>query len=672
MMIRRTAVGMFVLLAFPSLGSAELTQWKVTSKQPYAGGKACGDRGPYELWKGKVEFAVDPDNPANQDIVDLPLAPRNPGGEVEFSADFELLVPADRSQANGTVFYEVNNRGTKTAPGIIDQGAEEFLCRKGYVVLWSGWIAETFPGDGRLRLQAPYAIENGRRIRGRVRNELVVDRTTPRASIAHRGNQGSFPPVPELLETATVTRRPAESSPRLVIPRELWQLHIREFTSGQEVAQLPLVELEVQGGLQAGWIYEICYEAEGSLVQGCGLASIRDLISSLKFGQQESKNPLLTSAGKPLVTHAIGFGTSQSGRCLRQFVWQGFNADERGRKVFDGVISHVAGAGLGSFNHRFASPTRTNGQHEEHLFPADYFPFTYGEERDPYTQKEDGILRRAIATDSEPKLFHTQSSSEYWHRAGSLVHTSPLSERDADIPASVRIYALGGTQHGPGSGIPAAASNGTLPGNPADYRPFMRALIVAMSEWIVAGTEPPASCFPRIADETLVDWHASATGWPSIPGVDYPQVIHTPHFLRRGPEWESRGIATLEPPQIVGTYVVRVPAMDEDGNERGVLKLPALKVPVATYTSWNLRRDSIGAAGALWALQGGYVPFAKTRREREAAQDPRRSLQERYSSYDDYEQKYMAAAQELLEQRYLLAEELPRLNALCRQFRDLW
>jgi alpha/beta hydrolase family protein len=659
---------LLALLSFPPVAHGELVRWEIAKREPYAMGKPRGAAGPYEQWTGTVHFALDPAHPTNNQIVDLKLAPRDADGKVEFSADFRMLVPVDRAKANGALFYEVNNRGGATAPRIIDGGADDFLCRQGFVVLWSGWIAEVQPGDGRLRLQAPEATEDGEPIRGAVRNEFVVDRAAPRASLSHRGNQGSYRSTEQGLATAKVTRRERESDPRQEIPRDEWKLITNVVRDGDRVGQLPLIELEVAGGLNPGWIYEVIYESEGPLVQGTGLAGIRDIISALKYGSAE-QNPLLRNDGRPLIQRAHAFGTSQCGRCLRHFLWEGFNADERGRRVLDGVISHVAGGGLGFFNHRFASPTRTNGQHEEHLFPADYFPFTYGDMTDPHSGKTDGILRTCAESNTTPKVFHTQSSSEYWHRSGSLVHTDPLGKRDADIPANVRLYTFGGTQHGAGSGFPAAAAGGQLPSNPADYTPFMRALVIALDAWVKDGQEPPPSVYPRIADGSLVGWKKDETGWPNIPGVRYPEVIQEPALLDRGPHWETERIATIEPPIVKAKYVVKVPALDADGNERGTLNLPAITVPVATYTSWNLRNESIGAAGELLSLQGGYIPFPLTHQAREAAKDPRPALTERYKDYEDYERQYMDTARRLVAGRYMLEEDLPRLKTLCARFK---
>ncbi|HUE72352.1 MAG TPA: alpha/beta hydrolase domain-containing protein [Pirellulaceae bacterium] len=666
----RTLVATILSLILTGPLAAEVTRWEITKREPYADGKLMGDRGAYEKWTGKVHFALDSVAEANQQIVDLALAPANDAGKVEFWAEFEMLVPVDPSKANGALFYEVNNRGNKTAPNMFDTGADEFLCRQGFVVLWSGWIAEILPDDNRLNMRAPVALLNNRPVRGIVRQEVIVEKLTPRVSLAHRGIQGSYRPIGRTGRFGTLTMRERQADARQNVPRNQWQLLVRDVYDGDRLWPLPIVELEVEGGLKPGWIYEVVYQAEGSVVQGVGLAGIRDIVSALKFGGSPETNPLLNEEKKPLVDRTIGFGTSQSGRCLRHFLWEGFNADEQGRKVFDGVISHVAGGGLGSFNHRFASPTRTNGQHDEHLFPADFFPFTYGDEKDPFSGKTDGILARARKTNTVPKVFHTQSSSEYWHRSGSLVHTDPQANRDSEIPTEVRLYTFGGTQHGPGSGTPAAKGGGKLPSNPADYRPLLRGLLLALDAWVKEGKEPPPSVYPRIADQTLVGWKKEESGWPDVPAVDYPTVIQQPPFLFRGDDWESKRIATIEPPQIKGHYIVKVPAIGPDGNEQGTLNLPAISVPVASYTSWNLRDARIGAEGELLSLQGGYVPFARTKSEREAAKDPRPSLAERYQDYQDYENRYRAAAERLIAERFVLQEELPRLKGLCEKFRS--
>jgi len=659
-----------VTCALPAPVAAEVVRWRVERREPYAGGKSFGNVGPYERWRGKLWFALDPESPSNRPIVDLELAPRSdPGRKVEAEADFEMLVPVQRERANGSLFYEVNNRGNKTAPSIVDGGGDDFLCRQGFVVLWTGWIAELLPGGERLRLTTPAPLLDGRPVRGTVRYELVVDQPGERANIAHRGNIASYPPVVESLGSAQLTRRERQADRREVVPRSDWRLIVHPVDPNAGTA-MPLIELEVTGGLKPGWIYEVVYEATTPIVPGIGLAAIRDAVASLKYDRSAERNPLVVDDRPSPIQRAIGFGTSQSGRCLRHFLWEGFNADEQGRMVFDGVIAHVAGGGLGSFNHRFASPNRTNGQHEEQSFAADFFPFAYGDATDPHTGKVDGILRRARRSHVVPKLFHTQSTSEYWHRAGSLVHTDPMGEQDAVIPDEVRIYTFSGTQHGPGSGLPAAPGNGTVSGNPADYRPFMRALVSAMDGGVRGRREPPPSVYPRIVDGTLVDWRPQSSGWPGVPGIEYPTVIHTPYLLERGPEWETRKIATVEPPREVAAYRVRIPAFAADGNERGSLSLPAIQVPVGSYFGWNLRGERIGAAGELLSLQGGFIPFPKSESDRVQSGDPRPSLHGRYRDFAEYQDHYMRMAGDLARAGYLLDEELPRLQILCGKFRD--
>jgi len=662
----RLLIALALLVTCPAIVSAEVIGFDIATRRPYAEGRALGDRGTFEQIRGKVHFAVDPKAPANRAIVDLDLAPLNAQRQVEFSADVEVIVPTDLSKANGGLFYEINNRGRYTALNMFNGGADEFLVRQGFIVLWSGWIAEVQPEDYKPRLDAPLARENGQLLRGVVRSELVVEQATDKASLSHRGMQGSYRPTERGLAEAKLFRRVREQDDRELVSRDKWRFVITDVPGGQ----LPVIELAVDGGLQAGVIYEVVYEAEGSVVQGTGLAGIRDLISFLKYDGSD-RNPI-AKGGKSTISRAIGFGTSQSGRAVRQLLYEDFNVDERGRKVFDGLISHVAGGGLGSFNHRFASPTRTNGQHEEHLFPADYFPFTYGEERDPFTGKTDSILQRPRASNSVPKVMHTQSSSEYWHRSGSLVHTDPLATRDSELPPEVRVYCFGGTQHGPGNGLPAPQAGGQLPSNPGDYRPLLRGLLMAMDSWIVDGREPPASAYPKISDQTLVSWKEMESGWQAIPGVNYPTVIQQPPMLDRGPEWDTLRRISIEPPQIKGHYVVRVPGYGPDNNERGTLAAPAIAVPVATYTSWNLRSKKIGGEGDLLGLQGGYIPLAKNQTERTKSGDPRPSLAERYGNYASYEKAFLAEVDRLAAARYLVEEDRPRLRAFCELMKPLF
>lgn len=677
---RRQALILSLLLTVGSLipvgAHAELRSLEIHRREQFAGGIAFGTTGAYDIITGVARFEIDPRHARNRLIVDLDGAPRNAGGKVEFASDVVILAPQDVSRGNSAILYDVNNRGNKLAlrffnaapggnePRDASQAGDGFLFRRGYTIVWSGWIGELLPGDGRLLLQAPTATHEGQPIRGIVRYEMSTDTPAETMPLARREGHGSYPPTQLGEAEGVLTWRMRETDPRVQVPRGQWSLERIAIPAVQHgvPGTLPQVRLRLAGGFRPGYLYELVCEAEGPIVQGLGYAGVRDLISFLRYDASD-RNPLLGDKDQSPIRRAHGFGVSQSGRFLRNFLYLGFNADEQGRKVFDGLMPHVAGGGLGFFNHRFAQPTRHNGQHLEHLYPGDYFPFTYGDALDPLTQRTDGIMRHTSAEDAAllPKIMHTQGTGEYWHRSASLVHTDPLRKRDAELPENVRIYTFGGTQHSPAASPPDRGVADNLL-NPADYRPFLKALLDSLDAWVRDGaTPPPASVYPRIDRATLVDWRQSSTGFPAIPGVRYPEVIQRPPCLNYGPEFHSRGIISIEPPQPLGDYNVLVPKCGTDGNELGTLLLPEVAVPLATYTGWNLRRAESGAEAMLVGLMGSYIPLPQTRDERQATGDPRQSLEERYGGYEAYRQQFAVACQRLVAERYLLPEDAERL-----------
>jgi hypothetical protein len=465
-----------------------------------------------------------------------------------------------------------------------------------------------------------------------------------------------------------------ETDSRVVVPRAQWSLERLRVPKAKDVVPgtLAPIRLRVQGGFRPGYLYELVCEAEGPVVQGLGFAAVRDLLSFLRRDAGKH-NPLRGADGKPAIRRVHGFGVSQSGRFLRNFLYLGFNADEAGRKVFDGMMPHVAGGGLGFFNHRFAQPTRYNAQHEDHLYPGDYFPFTYGNAADPFRKSTDGILHRTAALDPRllPKVMHTQGAAEYWHRSGSLVHTDPLGKVDAVIPENVRIYAFGGTQHGPASD-PEKRGIAENRVNPGDYRPYLRALLDALDNWVRTGARPPPSVYPRLDQGTLVNWRQKATGFPSLPGVRYPEVIQAPPCLDYGTDFNEKGIITTEPPRRLGSYVVRVPKSGPDGNDLGTLLPPEVAVPLATYTGWNLRRRDVGAEAMLASLLGSYFPFPRTKAEARATGDPRQSLEERYGTFAEYRKRLARHCAALVKQCYLLQEDADRLVPAREKLRSLF
>jgi hypothetical protein len=692
-MIRLRLLSIFAAcLAAAGTARAELKSLEFLKREMFAGGKSFGTVGPYEKFVGIARYELDPDHERNAGIVDLKLAPRNAAGKVEFEADFFILAPHDPRKNNGAILYDVNNRGGKLAlrffnhakptndPKTLADAGDGFLMRQGYVIVWSGWLGELLPGEGRLLMRPPVALENGKPLKGVVRYEIMTDAPAETMPLSRRENHGSFPLTEQGLKDGTLTVRLKPGDSRVVIARDQWSLETLPIPQPPEVAanersvagSLPQICMKLTGGFKPGYLYELVAECEGSLVQGVCYPAVRDLVSFLRYDESRN-NPTRTVTGRQTITRAHGFGVSQSGRYLRNFLYLGFNADEQGRKVFDGLMPHVAGAGLGYFNHRFCQPTRLNSQHLEHTYPSDYFPFAYGDDIDPHTDKQDGLQRRSFAAtpDMLPKVMNTQGTGEYWHRAGSLVHTDPLGMRDAEIPSNVRLYTFGGTQHSATS-LPLTRGMGEQLLNPADYNPQLRALLTALDRWTRDGTEPPPSVYPTIASGTLVDFVQTKTCFPAIPGVRYPQVIHQPERLDFGPEFESRGITTIEPPHVGAKYGVKVPRVGPDGNELGTLAPVEVVVPTATYTGWNLRRAEVGAEGELVSLMGSYIPLAKTKAERTASGDPRESLAERYGTFDRYRAKFIAAADDYVRRRYLLEEDAKRLIAGLDELQSLF
>jgi hypothetical protein len=649
----RILAGTLMLTLLGSAADARVVRLRIERREVVLSGRAFGAAGPYEKLAGKVDFGVDPNLPRNAAIVDLKLAPRNARGEVEASADFYMLKPVDPARGNGRLFYEVGNRGGKSmlatfqkATGSSDPASEaEFgdgaLMRQGFTLLWMGWQWDVPERPGTMRMEMPVATENGRRITGLVRGNFILNERANTAPLADR-NHKPYPVLdPNAAENAmTVRDEPAAKGQP--IARSRWR-----FVDEGTVA--------LDGGFEPGRIYDVVYRSADPRVVGLGLSGTRDLVSFIKYDSSE-QNP---ARGVKL---AIGWGVSQSGRFLRHFLYQGFNEDEQGRIVFDGVFDQVGGAGRGSFNHRFGQASRDALQYFNILFPVDLFPFTDGPETDPVGGAVDSLLGRAERSGTAPKIFHLLTNSEYFNRAGSLVHTDPTGTRDAELPPSTRVYMIASAPHGPGPFPPKSNVGGGMVGraalNPLNYSPAVRALFYALDRWVAEGVAPPPSAYPRIADGTLTP--PDRAGWPAIPGYQLPQQPLRAFHLNFGPDW-SNGIVSVEPPEIGAPFVVRVPAVDADGNVRAGIRLPDIAVPLATQAGWNYRDQSIGAPDRLAGEIGSYIPFARTRADRDRTNDPRPSIDERYRNRDEYVGRFAAAALDLVERRYLLQEDVADL-----------
>ena len=668
----RVFFALALLLSFTGSVFADLVKIEVSDRTPFAEGASYGRSGVYEILNGRLHFELDPKDPANARIVDLVLAPVNERGRVGFWSDFTLLKPVDPAKGNGTLLYDVHNRGNKLALWTFNEGVRTntpvgpehagngFLMREGYSVLWTGWSGEIQDdGTGRLLAGIPVAVNpDGSPVTGRNHVEITVDESVYSRDFFHSpwGISAAYPAVAEDNEGATLTRRENRQASAETIPNADWSF--ARWIDG-EVKPDP-ASLYVKEGFRPGWVYDLVYTARDPRVAGLGLAGLRDTISFLRFeeaAEDGTKNPLFGSLERTVI-----FGVSQSGRFIHHFLYDGFNLDPDGRRVFDGALIHVAGAGKGLFNQRFGMATVYGNYREGNLSPTDFFPFTPGARTDPVTGETGDSIARLREKGGVPKMFFVQTSTEYWARAASLLHTDVEGKRDLELDPDMHLYLIAGTQHLGGADDIMVKGTARYPLNPVKHRgPVLRALLSALEANLRDGTEPPASRYPRIDDGTLVDLETFRADFPKIPGVEAPAQVYAPLRLDAGPRWRDEGIADVVPPQAGEPYVTLVPAVDADGNEKAGIRLPSIAAPRGTATGWNLRDDAFGAGGVLAGLPGAWFPFAKTKAEREGAGDPRPSLEERYPTDAAYLEAYTKSLLELRAGGYLLDEDVARL-----------
>jgi hypothetical protein len=634
------ALATFVVALAPATLRAEVTRIEISNRQDVLSGKAFGAVGAYEKLTGKVYFAVDPSNPHNKIIADLDKAPRNSQGKVEFSADLFILRPKDPSHGNGVVFFDVVNRGNKGLLGVFNRAkgssdpatdsefGDGLLMREGYTLVAVGWEFEVRKGRDKnlVGLDAPIATDNGRPITGWVSPWFIPDKSPASFEFTSEYNTSAYPPLDPKNPAYRLTVREGLVAAPHFIPREDWQFGRLE--NGQVVFDPNWLSLK--GGFKAGQTYQLTYESKDPPVAGLGFAAIRDMASAIKNNSDA-------------IVHAryvYTYGASQVGRYQRQLVYEGFTTDEQGRQAIDALFIQTGGTSLGSFNERFALPNELGS------FTQTKFPIRYEVTTDPATGKRDGLGAR-VPAGQDPKIFLVDTASEYWDRGrvAALRHLSLDGLEDLSDPPSVRIFMLAGTKHGPGSWPPADTSAQPLKVNPNDYRWAQRALLADLDQWVRRGVAPPPSRHPQLSDGTLVAQHNIK--YPNVPAVQWP--LHVPGGFR------------ADLPGAVSVLPFIVPQVDSDGNDIGGIRLPEQAVPLGTYTGWAFRSEHIGAPDTLIAMAGSYIPFAKTQNDRDKNHDPRLSVEERYSSRADYVRRVEAAAHRLVQERFLLQEDVPAI-----------
>lgn len=668
--------GALVLISFLLAGTApaapahaRITRIEITSRAVSFDGAAFGSAGAYEKLVGKAYGEIDPRAEGNAVITDLALAPRNSRGMVEYSLDIYLLKPVDMAKGNHRLLYEGNNRGNKYALGFLDgfgtaaisnakdptaaaDAGNGWLMRQGYTIAWSGWDI-TAPAALGLTITVPVARNpDGSRIVGPSLEEFSVNSsdetvqplTYPAADVSDR-------------QTASLTMRQRYAD--TPTPVTNW-----EYVDGTHIRLNPAGTKFTQGRL-----YEFIYQASDPKVAGIAFAATRDFVSFLRHAASDdagTANPLAQG-----IEHVYGFGISQPARFFRDFVHLGFNADETGGRVFDGIENWIGG-GNGIFvNYRFAQPSRTERQHINRWYPEAFFPFAWQTSEDPLTGKTDGRLRRCAASDTCPKIMEAYSENEYWAKAASLLSTDAAGRADLPEAPELRLYFYASYPHlaVPASGLGICAQ----PRNPLVNNAGLRAILVALDDWVTEGKEPPQSRVPRLADQTLVPpLPQRAQGFPSIPGVVYTGLKTIRDSYDFGPLLKD-GIVSVVPPKLPpgvspeqssgpGIYPSFVPRDDVDGNNVAGIRMPDIAAAVATYSGWALQGPAFASGDGCDAF-GQMIPFAKTKAERLASGDPRLSLEERYPTHGVYVDAVTHAAKQLAAEHLLLDEDVQRYVA---------
>jgi hypothetical protein len=625
-------------IVFANPCPAKVVKFEIVKvESPAFEGRTFGAVGTYDRILARATIAVAPDDLRNKIIVDLDLAPRDAQGQVEAESDIEILRPTIAANGNRTLLYDVLNRGSKLGLALFDDlpvvtndlvkasdAGNGFLMNHGYTVVWSGWQGDIAPGSGRMTFSPPLVPG----VTGLAREDFIFDHTNNPAS-------------------ATLTYPAADPDPAhaKISVRER-EADTRAVPAGLDVSFESPTKISIKRpeGFDAGAIYEFIYTARDPKVMGLGFAATRDVVSFLRNEAADETGTANPLAGR--IDRAIGFGVSQSGRYLQDFIYLGFNADEADRTVFEGLMPHISGGKKTFTNYRFSQPGRSPYEHADALYPGADFPFTYPVTTDAASGKTDGFLARCLAAGNCPKIIKTDSELEFYQGRASLVVTDTKGNPIA-MPDNVRLFLLSNLQHfALAQDRSQMAKTCANPTNPLNAGPVARALLVAMTDWISKGTLPPDSRYPSRADATLVPPSSDEVGFPAIPGFAYPSRIAQPTALK----------SDVMPPTKGTAYPVFVPRTDADGRDIAGVRLPTVEAPSATHTGWNLRKAGF-AEGELCDNNGTMIPFAATKDERLKNNDPRLSMAERYPNPGDRAAAIAKATQELLRDRLILDED---------------
>lgn len=656
-------------LVITTTADARITRIVIEHREsPAYKGQAFGEAGRYEWLRGHAYGELDPKDPLNAIINDLQFAPKNERGLVEYAATFTLAKPVDLSKSSGVLLYDVANRGRIPLAGSsTEAGALADFFKRGHILLSSGWQGDIPARDGIETIAVPVAkYPDGSSITGpvlvRFSNMAANTNTLPLMV----GLGAGFPaPAPASFDNAkaTLTRRQAEGSALVPIRNSDWAF---ADCSKEAFPGVPNAgKICLKGGFDQSWLYELVYTARDPLVVGIGYAATRDLNAFFRHAEHDDSGTANPVAGK--IAFAVARGSSQSGNFLRSFIHLGFNQDESGSMVWDGVNPNIAVRQL-AMNFRFAAVGGGADLYE----PGSDGVVWWSDYKDEARRRpEAGLLDRCRTSETCPKIMETFGSFEFWGLRASADLVGTSADRDIPLPANVRRYYFPGVTHGGGRGgfsatPPAPPAGCELPANPNPSADTMRALTVALVDWVTRNAPPPPSQYPRLDRGELTAPSQASLGSPMIPGVPLPDGIINPLYdyeLGAGFRYNDlSGAIASEPPVIKQVLPSLVPRQDADGNEVTGVASTLHQAPLGTYLGWNVTARGF-LKGRECGLNGAFVPFARTKAERMAAGDPRLSLEERYGSHDGYVAAVRSAAARLVRERFLLQEDADRLIA---------
>ncbi len=608
---------------------------------------------PYETVSGTFNGELEPRDPHNRIITDLAKAPRNVRGKVDYSATFSIERPIDGSKANGLLFYNVPNRGYGIAFGTENDGR---------VRVMSGWQGDITPDKALFTASVPVA----KGVTGPVLARMV-DPEVNAKSIPIVGGFGRITakPLPVSLDTkkaGLVIERRGKPDQR-VLPGA-WAFG--DCTTTPFPGKADPAKLCVKDGFEKDAAYVLSYQGKDPLVLGTGFAATRDFVAFLRSGKADDAGQPNPAGGA--IRWTVASGTSQSGNYLRSFVHLGFNADEGGKRVFDGINDNIAARQV-PLNIRFGVPGGAAGRYEAGSEGTLWWA-RYND-----TVRRRGVssfLDRCTASQTCPKVIETFGSAEIWNLRASPGMVGTDTKADIPLPANVRRYYFPGVTHAGGRGTGFAANGDPVPpsctmrgnGNPSTdtFRMTLRFLI----DWVKDGKEPPASRAPTLAAGDLVPPTSAAIGWPAIPGAPLPdgRLNHLADYdFGKGFSYKDvSGVASKQPPRFIQTIPSLVPRVNADGNEMAGVGSVQHQVPLGTYTGWNVTKSGY-EAGKGCSLNGGFIPFARTKAERAAKGDPRLSLEERYGDHAGFVTKVRAEATRQVTEGWLFPDDAARIVA---------